>query len=78
MIRFFCATTRSGAVPWPGLQVAAPAAREVLRGDQHAKVIARERRPSVVCAMLVSTVCCERASFTPEMRAMVPSLSLLT
>src|SRR3954453_562778 len=53
--RFFCAMTRSGAGS-SGVQPGAPAARLALSADQQAKVIARDRAPSVVLVTAVSTV----------------------
>src|SRR4051812_1029086 len=68
--RLRCAMTRSGAGS-AELQPGAPTARLELRADQQAKVIARERAPSVVCATAVSTVWPAITPLTPEIRAML-------
>src|SRR3954449_4600978 len=75
--RLRCARTRSGAGS-DEVQPGAPAARLEFSADQQAKVSARERNPSELCATAVSTVWLAMGPLTPEIRATLPSLSLLT
>src|SRR3954447_1769930 len=77
VIRLRWARTRSGAGS-VGLQPGAPAARLEFSADQQAKVSARERTPSELFATAVSTVWFAVGPLTPEIRATLPSLSLLT